>query len=157
MACFADLAFVIDDATCIGNHRIGYFRLCANHCARGNDEILTQNRTRRDRGGRVDHVDQIQLGFLDEPGIAGADAIIANRDDGAADLLLAKLEQEVDRTKHLDPANLSTDEVGIRIKKSADPVLVHRPEDIQDNFPMPAGANDDNVHAYVIGPTTREP
>src|ERR1700733_3476041 len=100
----------------------------------------------------MNHTEQIQFRIQHQLGITGANAIVADGDDGAADFLLAKLGEQVDLAEHLDAGNFAAGEGGVGIEKAADAMLISSAKDVQHHFAVPASANDDNVHAGVIGP-----
>src|SRR4051812_25966587 len=102
MTGFSNFAFVIDDAPCIGDYRIVDFRFSTDDRASRYNQVSPQHSAPGNDGRGVDCVDQFQLGIQNQLGVTGANAVIPDGDDGAANLLLAQFGKDIDMPKHLN-------------------------------------------------------
>ena len=142
----ADLAFVVDDRAGIDDDRVGQFRIRAHHRAGGNDDVASQPR-RRGNGRRGMHrIDQLKALLADKLAIAGSGPIIPNGDDHAARFRF-ELGQKIHLPQHGQPADGRAVEGRRRVEKAHRPVQSGRAQDVQNDLPMPARADDKHVHS----------
>ena len=93
----------------------------------------------------------------DQLGVGRADAVVADRDDRAAHVLAAELGEHVHRPEDREAVQFRPRAARVGVDEADRCVNAGLPEDLQHDPTMPAGPDDDYVHAKSHPSLSDEP
>ena len=107
-------------------------------------------RASRDTSRRMDRVHQLKSLLDEHLRVASPGAIVTDSDDRGSGFF-GELGQLIGGPEDRQPADARAAERGVGIDESDGGIFSGGAKDIQHNFPVAAGADDEHVHELIIG------